>query len=439
VTEIANVLCREVWPGVELFLCLWHVQHAWMKQACAKVRDMFTRVLVLRSVGQLMYLSNTPDERCPPVGPQDVPRNWTILDWAKESYNSLKRSIPVATTFWKYFNKEWIPKAKMWLTRVRNIPHAGQDTTVAIESYHGNMKVVLRQSKGKLVGKRVDWLIHQLTGDVINRYDYMQFKKENGFVTNKRGRSLMLSALTQAQKIPDSNVRLPASEGKPAFVWSSKRSYLEYAVYNPCTEWTMCECVHSQKGNICKHQLKVLRMTRPDIAEDNIARYLGSLRGTAAGGFKNLIADANGEIPFDAVGPGVSEGCIRSPPRTPLRPILGERYEDDDNHMHQLIVKVIERAYRYPIVKRHLICSLVKVDTIHRGIEVQIQNQILHPTEPEAAPFELVNDNSGAQLKCIHDFLEVRGWRTRDVRPCINNPTYACNLFLAGFQGLSGR
>ena len=70
-----------------------------------------------------MYLSKTPDKRCPLVRPQDVPRNWTILDWTKESYNSLKRSIPVATTFWKYFDKEWIPKVKMWLTRVRNIPH----------------------------------------------------------------------------------------------------------------------------------------------------------------------------------------------------------------------------------------------------------------------------------------------------------------------------
>jgi hypothetical protein len=197
--------------------------------------------------------------------------------------------------------------------------------------------------------------------------------------------------------------------------------------------------MHSQKGNICKHQLKVLRMTRPNIAEGNIMRYLGSLRGTTAGGFKNLIADANGEIPFDAVGPGVSEGCIQSPPRTPLRPVLGERYEDDDDHMHQLIVKVVKRVYRYPVVKRHLICSLVKADTIHRGIEVRIQNRILHLAEPEAAPFMPLNDNSDAQLKHIHDFMEVCGWRTRDVRLCINNPTYVGNFFLAGFQGLSGR
>jgi hypothetical protein len=77
----------------------------------------------------------------------------------------------------------------------------------------------------------------------------------------------------------------------------------------------------------------------------NIAWYLGFLCGTARGGFKNLIADANSETPFDAVGPGVQETCIQSPPRTLLRPVLGERYEDNDDHMHQLIVKVVERAY----------------------------------------------------------------------------------------------
>jgi hypothetical protein len=75
------------------------VRRAWMKQVCAKVRNMFTRALVLHSVGQLMYLSNTPDEKCPPVGPNDVPRNWSVLDWAKESYNSLKHSILAETNF----------------------------------------------------------------------------------------------------------------------------------------------------------------------------------------------------------------------------------------------------------------------------------------------------------------------------------------------------
>ena len=129
---------------MELFLCLWHVRWAWMMEACIKVLHMFTTALMLRFVRQLMYLSNTLDERCLPVGLHDVPSNWSLLDWVKESYAFVKRSISVASMFWKYFDKECIPNAKMWLTRLRNIPHTNQDTTTAIESYHENMKVVLK-------------------------------------------------------------------------------------------------------------------------------------------------------------------------------------------------------------------------------------------------------------------------------------------------------
>jgi hypothetical protein len=42
----------------------------------------------------------------------------------------------------------------MWLTG--NLPHVGQDTNAAMESYYDNMKAVLRASKGRLVRHRVD-------------------------------------------------------------------------------------------------------------------------------------------------------------------------------------------------------------------------------------------------------------------------------------------
>jgi hypothetical protein len=77
--------------------------------------------------------------------------------------------------------------------------------------------------------------------------------------------------------------------------------------------------------------------------------------------------------------------------------------------MHQLIVKVVERAYKYPVVKRHLISDLFKADTIHRGIEVQIESHIIHPAEVEATPFRPSSDTAGMRIKRLHDFLEVRG------------------------------
>jgi hypothetical protein len=75
-----------------------------------------------------------------------------------------------------------MPKVDMWLSGNQHLPHAGQDTSTAIESYHGNMKAVLRASKSRLVGQRMDWLIHELPHDVILKYEYNQYLKETGFI-----------------------------------------------------------------------------------------------------------------------------------------------------------------------------------------------------------------------------------------------------------------
>ena len=34
-----------VWPGVKVFLCLWHVRRAWLKQAVAKIKDMLSELV----------------------------------------------------------------------------------------------------------------------------------------------------------------------------------------------------------------------------------------------------------------------------------------------------------------------------------------------------------------------------------------------------------
>jgi hypothetical protein len=157
----------------------------------------------MRVVGDLMYLSEIPDDRQDPAVRDPARPPWTILGWAYECYKHMKHTIKNSEAFWDYFDKEWIPKMSMWITGNRHIPHAGQDTNAAIESYHSTMKSVLRASWGKLVGRRVDWLISQLTGDVINRYEFDDFRKENGFVTNKKERAIVFNAIVRARSIPD--------------------------------------------------------------------------------------------------------------------------------------------------------------------------------------------------------------------------------------------
>jgi hypothetical protein len=97
------------------------------------------------------------------------------------------------------------------------------------------MKAVLRASKGHLIGRRVDSLIHELTHDVIMKYEYTQYLKESGFISNKKAERLVINSVLQSLKIPDSCVSLPTKPGQPVLVKLSKRPHMRYAVYNPDT------------------------------------------------------------------------------------------------------------------------------------------------------------------------------------------------------------
>lgn len=379
---------------------------------------METRAAALRIVGDLMYLSETPSDHEDPASRTLYSKIWTLIEWVKHVYSQAKVNLPGADAYWKYFDKEWMPKIQMWVVGDRKIPHAGQDTTAAIESFHSNMKAVLRQSKKKLLGRRMDWLIYELTGNVIEKYDYQDWVKQNGFVKNKKQRQIMVSAIIQAQSIPDINVTLPVADGSPAYVKSSKRRHITYAVHNPCTEWAICQCVFSQKGNICKHQVKVLQMTRPDLASGRIARYLGSLRGTAQGGVVNLlIGDIVEEPAMDNIPVNESTSLfgVRSrDAREDTHRELGETWVDDFDRMHQVIVKVMEKAYREPLLARHLDVGLRHIDAMLCRLEAEIDAGIVHPLQQIAAPLPANRDGLGMRLRRLHDFLDTRGFRIRN-------------------------
>ena len=97
--EIGALQC--VWPGVKVFLCLWHVLRAWLKQAVAKIKDHAVRAGVLKGLGRIMY-----DTKCPhgdALGP-----------WAIRQLNALRDSFPIVSNFWAYFDKQWADKT-LWV------------------------------------------------------------------------------------------------------------------------------------------------------------------------------------------------------------------------------------------------------------------------------------------------------------------------------------
>jgi hypothetical protein len=67
------------------------------------------------------------------------------------------------------------------------------------------------------------------------KYEYNQYLKESGFISNKKAERLVINSVIQSLKIPDSYVSLPTVPGQPALVTSSKRPHVKYAIYNPDT------------------------------------------------------------------------------------------------------------------------------------------------------------------------------------------------------------
>ena len=117
---------------------------------------------------------------------------------AKDKFEYLKARYPQAKVFLNYFEKTWMHKIEMWVRGYRNMPHANQDTNAAVESYHSNLKAILKSSRQKFGGWRVDWLIYHLLKDVLIHYWYAVQCKLYGFIKNGKAEGIMASAVIRS-------------------------------------------------------------------------------------------------------------------------------------------------------------------------------------------------------------------------------------------------
>ncbi len=102
----------------------------------------------------------------------DCPNDERINEWAKVELAKVANEIPIVDSFWSYINSKWLQKINMWVVGNYNLPYVGQDTNATIENYYANLKATLHSSKGRFHGRRVDWVIHELVGDVLVHYWY---------------------------------------------------------------------------------------------------------------------------------------------------------------------------------------------------------------------------------------------------------------------------
>ncbi|BBN19715.1 hypothetical protein MPTK1_8g13000 [Marchantia polymorpha subsp. ruderalis] len=242
VNSIRNVF------DVPVFLSLWYLRRCWSKNLFKKVRAWNARALMFRKLGEIMYLSNAQSlSLC------------NMETHALKQVDMFMEFFSQETEFISYFQETWLPKIGVWIKAAQNLAHTNQDINCAIETYHWNFKARLRQEVKTLEGRRIDWFIHKLVKDVDSHFWFMDFSKRWGLSTAEDITSE--STVLQAASIPDSNVSVPLEHEKvAATVISTKDPSVRYTVYNPDTEWACCDCEWARRGNMCKHQVKLLIM-----------------------------------------------------------------------------------------------------------------------------------------------------------------------------------
>ena len=230
-------------------------------------------------------------------------------------------------------------------------------------------------------------------------------RKQHGFVPNLKQEQFVINAVLKAREIPDSAVTLPIADDGPALVTSRKDPKKVYYVYSPDCEWGCCDCVWALKGNICKHQIKVLMILHPSLAEGTITRYCGSLAGTTEGGRGNML-DPVVHFPEDCADTGPM--C---PTPTVYRPSgnRGSRQsgEEMEKQARNLAEEFIDTATGDKFLLKHLVADLHVVRGKQQTLLAQIKHGLLEPSQPEVH-FRPIEDGNNMSLKRRRDFLDRR-------------------------------
>lgn len=144
---------------------------------------------------------------------------------------------------------------------MKSLPTAGPEPQAAIESYHLRSKFKLLDNKYCNLWPRIDWLIHILATEYHSLFWLDQYSLETGYFENFRDRSFTSNAWHQALNILDVDVILDEQNLLLAKVLSEDRSSV-YTVWNPGSEFSLCDCSGSKRGNLCEHVIKVAILCR---------------------------------------------------------------------------------------------------------------------------------------------------------------------------------
>ena len=129
------------------------------------------------------------------------------------------------------------------------------------------------------MGRRMDWLIYNLTGDVLTHYWYNVQYKAYGFIRNNKHEGIVAFAIIKANDILDTNV-LICMDKDVAYVGSVNNRPKLWTIKRLDSEWAQCDCPVAKEGMICKHTVKVFKMLHPGVDDGVIVCEVGTKHGT---------------------------------------------------------------------------------------------------------------------------------------------------------------
>jgi len=122
--------------------------------------------------------------------------------------------------------------------------------------------------------------------------------KKRGFIKNKVMEAIITQSVEKATLIPLSHVYQPTLRSDGAWAIRSQRlPNVIYTVKFPFTKMFCCTCEWALRGNMCKHQIKVI-ITCTDIFQQDIIHYCGTWYGSHRGRLGHMFAHPQ-HIPVD--------------------------------------------------------------------------------------------------------------------------------------------
>ncbi|KAK6929062.1 hypothetical protein RJ641_005267 [Dillenia turbinata] len=226
-----------------VLLCLWHIRRAWIRSLFKNCSNFDVQREMFKHLGKILY--------CTRGSPN-------IVDVVEEFMQIFVDQL----AFMEYFRNRWLQRIEVWVNAMKILPVGTQELHAAIESYHLRLKSRLFTPSHANFWPRVDWLIHILTTEVHSLYWFDQYVAETGFFDNMRDSSFSTNSWYRSLRIPDADVILDEHNLRIAKVISQTDGSMVYTVWNPGSEFAICDCSWSRLGNICKHVIKVATLCK---------------------------------------------------------------------------------------------------------------------------------------------------------------------------------